>query len=161
MLQLTSLLTKLVELFVLGWPGSACPISGAGRLIQRLEIRRSSVRHHYGHHATTTGTTYQRDSQFAPIASLNDAEVASPLVTSIARIPLLGCRKRRPARPWVPCSHRVPCVFPHGLGCTGSAWSSPARGGEVEGEGEADRKEESARPKGGGGAKAVDDEAES
>ena len=33
-------------------------------------------------------------------------------------------------------------------------------GGEVEGEGEADRKEESAEPRGGGGAKAVDDEAE-
>ena len=32
-------------------------------------------------------------------------------------------------------------------------------GGEVEGEGEADRKEESAGPRGGGGAKAVDDEA--
>ena len=30
----------------------------------------------------------------------------------------------------------------------------------MEGEGEADRKEESAGPRGGGGAKAVDDEAE-
>ena len=53
----------------------------------------------------------------------------------------LGCRV--PARPWV---QRLRVV-------------DPRTGGEVEGEGEADRKEESAEPRG-GGAKAVDDEAE-